>query len=200
MGRAVSILGLTGNLASGKSTVLKLLRKKGALIFDADKRIHRYYKQKRGPVYKKIAVMFPQVIKGGQIQRKKLADIVFSDKSALKKLEAIIHPLIIKDMLRWEAKRKDKRRVYIAEVPLLFEKKLDHYFKAIILVITKRQILIPRIIKKYHLSKNQVLKRLSLYTPLKEKIKRADFVINNNSGFKKLEKEVDLLWKKLKEI
>lgn len=196
----MSILGLTGNLASGKSTVLKLLRKKGALTFDADKRIHHYYKQKRGPVYKKIAVMFPQVIKGGQIQRKKLADIVFSDKAALKKLEAIIHPLIIKDMLRWEAKRKDKRRVYIAEVPLLFEKKLAHYFKAIILVITKRQILIPRIIKKYHLSKNQVLKRLSLYTPLKEKIKRADFVINNNSGFKKLEKEVDLLWKKLKEI
>ena len=190
------ILGLTGNLASGKSTVLKLLKSKGAVVFDADKRIHRYYRDKNSMVYKKITAVFPQCLKGGVISRKKLAACVFSGKPKLKKLEKIVHPVITKDLLKW-LKARSRRRVCIAEVPLLFEKRLAGHFDKIILVVVTRPILIQRIIKKYGFSKRETFNRLSLYKPIREKIKGSDFVVDNNMNFRRLKKEVDLLWKKI---
>ncbi len=193
------VLGLTGSLASGKSTVLRLLAKKGARTFDADKRVHYYYKQNGGAVYRKIAKTFPRAIEKGRLCREKLARIVFSNKSALSKLESIIHPVVIKDMGQWKLAAGDKRKIYVAEVPLLFEKRLKSYFDAVILVNVARKVLIRRIMKKYGLSKAVALKRLSLYMPVREKIKKADFVIDNSVSLKRLKKEVDLLWKKVKQ-
>ena len=193
----MAIIGLTGNLASGKSTVLKLFKNKGAIVFDTDKKIHCYYRDKKTLVYKKIAAAFPQCIKEGVISRKELAGIVFSNKIKLKKLERIIHPVITGDLLSW-LKGKDKSKAYIAEVPLLFEKNLSRYFQVIILVTVKRRILTQRIIEKYGFSKKEVLNRLSLYKPIGEKIKGSDFVIDNSLDFRQLKKEVDLLWKKIK--
>jgi len=195
----MAIFGLTGNLASGKSTVLKLLKNKGAFVFDADKKIHQYYRQRKGIVYKKIAAAFPAVLQKGVICRKKLANIVFTDKKKLKTLEGIVHPVVIKDMLTWVRAARGKKKTYIAEVPLLFEKKLAHYFDGVILILAKREILIKRIIKKYRFSKKEALDRLSLYLPMRKKIKGSDFIINNSSDFKSLNKEVDLLWKNLKQ-
>ena len=86
------VLGLTGNLATGKSTVLKLLGKKGIKVFDVDERIHSYYRNKKSPVYKKVAAFFPECLGVGVISRKKLGSIVFYNKSKLKKLEKIVHP------------------------------------------------------------------------------------------------------------
>ena len=183
-------------MASGKSTVLKLLKNKGAVVFDVDKRIHRYYRDKNSPVYKKITIAFPQCLKAGVISRKELAACVFSGKSKLKKLEKIVHPVVTKDLLKW-LKTESKKRVRIAEVPLLFEKKLAGHFDKVILVTVTRSILIQRIIKKYGFSKGETLNRLSLYMPIREKIKRSDVVIDNSMDYKRLKKEVDLLWKKI---
>ncbi|MCK4519936.1 MAG: dephospho-CoA kinase, partial [Candidatus Omnitrophica bacterium] len=88
--------------------------------------------------------------------------------------------------------------VYIAEIPLLFEKELTRHFQIIILVTVKRRILIQRIIKKYGFSKKETLNRLALYKPIREKIKGSDFIIDNSLDFRRLKKEVDLLWKKIK--
>ena len=183
-------------MASGKSTVLKLLKDKGAVVFDVDKRIHRYYRDKNSPVYKKITVVFPQCFKRGVISRKELAACVFSSKPKLKKLEKIVHPVVTKDLLKW-LKERGGRRVCIAEVPLLFEKKLAGHFDKIILVKVTRQVLIQRIIKKYGFSKREAFNRLALYKPIKEKIKGSDFVIDNSMDFGRLNKEVDLLWRKI---
>jgi dephospho-CoA kinase len=195
----MSVIALTGNLASGKTTVLRLLKQKGALIFDADNTIHGYYRDRNNSVYKKIAVLFPQAATRRIICRKKLASIVFSDSSQLNKLESIVHPVIIKELLSWVKDCKNKRGIYIAEVPLLFEKNLERYFDRVILVTAKRKVLIQRIIKKYKFSQIQTLKRLSLYMPIKEKIKRSDFIIDNSFDLRKVKKEVDLLWKKLRQ-
>jgi dephospho-CoA kinase len=191
------IFGLTGNLASGKSTVLELLIRKGALVFDADKRVHQYYRQRGGLIFKKIAKAFPQALERGSISRRKLADIVFADRNKLATLEKIVHPAIIKDMLKWKKSLRNKKRICVAEVPLLFEKKLTRYFDGVILVLAKQPVLIKRIIEKYKFSKSQVLRRLSLYVAIRKKIKGADFIINNSSSLRKLNEEVDLLWKKI---
>jgi len=193
------LLGLTGNLASGKSEVLKTFKKKGAITFDADKIVHKYYAKKGGLVYGKIKASFPQVLRNKTICRKKLANIVFSDKRKLAILEEIIHPFVEKDLAKWANQAKSKKGIYVAEIPLLFEKKLEHYFDKTILVLTKRDKLISRIVNKHSFSKIQAKKRLSLYISTRAKIKTADFLIHNNLGLKELNKEVGLLWKKLKQ-
>ena len=196
----MSVLGLTGNLATGKSTVLKLLKRKGVKVFDSDEKIHGYYRNKRSPVYKKVRAIFSECLRGGVISRKKLADIVFYNKSKLKKLEKIVHPVVTRDLLKWVKKgESNKRKIYIAEVPLLFEKRLTRHFNRIILIVVKKEVLIQRIIKKYGLSKDKALNRLSLYRPIREKIKGSHFVVNNSLNFRRLKKEVDLLWKKIKQ-
>jgi len=194
----MAVVGLTGSLCSGKSTVLKLLKNKGAVVFDVDKRIHQYYQNKKGIVYKKIAVIFPQVLHAGLISRKKLADIAFSDRSKLKVLEEIVHPVIIGELIEWVNEAKNKKRVYAAEVPLLFERSLTGYFNKVILVAARRKILIDRIVKKYNFSKKTALGRLSLYGSIREKIKEADFIVDNNLDLENLKEEVDLLWKRIR--
>jgi len=196
----MSVLGLTGNLATGKSMVLKLLKDKRAKVFDADQRIHSYYRNRKGPVYKKVVAVFPECLSGGVISRKKLRTIIFSNRVKLKKLEKIVHPVITKELLKWVKQSEgDKKKVYIAEVPLLFEKRLARYFDRIILIVVKKEVLTKRIIKKYGLSKSEALGRLSLCRPIREKIKGSDFIVNNSLNFRRLKKEVDLLWKKIKQ-
>jgi dephospho-CoA kinase len=195
----MAVFAITGDLGSGKSTVLKFLKNKGAVVFDADKEIHKYYQDKKSIVYKKIISLFPSVVENGLISRKELAKIVFSDRKRLATLERIVHPVIIKDLKEWIKKARKKKRVYIAEIPLLFEKNLQRYFDGVILIYVKRKILIPRIRKKYSLSKNEIMKRLSLYISVRKKIKKADFIVDNNSSFQSLKKEVDDLWIRLKE-
>ncbi|NQT28877.1 MAG: dephospho-CoA kinase [Candidatus Omnitrophica bacterium] len=195
----MSVLGLTGNLATGKSTVLKLLKRKGAKVFNVDEKIHSHYRNKKSPVYKKVIASFPECIKAGVVLRKKLGSIVFSDKGKLKKLEKIIHPEVTKDLLKWVRQAKsDKKKIYIAEVPLLFEKKLTRHFGKVILIVVKKEVLIQRIIKKYGLSKSKALSRLSLYGSIEKKIKGSDLIVDNSLNFKRFKKEVDLLWKKIK--
>jgi len=193
----MSIFGLTGQLACGKSTILKLLKRKGVRCFDVDKVIHQYYCDKQSLAHKRIKALFPQANISGKICRKKLSGIVFSDKQNLKRIEKAVHPLIIKDLLKWIKEVKTKKGVYIAEVPLLFEKKLEKYFDGVILVRVKKDIILQRINKKYKFSKQVALDRLSLYLPIKEKIKRADYMVDNNKDFRELKKGVDLLWKKI---
>jgi len=126
--------------------------------------------------------------------------IVFSNNSKLKKLEGIVHPVVTKDLLNWIKQGKsDDKKFYIAEVPLLFEKGLTRHFDKIILIVVKKEVLIQRIIKKYGITKSEVSKRLCLYRPIREKIKKSDFIVNNSLDFKRLEKEVDLLWKRKKQ-
>jgi len=191
------VFGLTGNLNCGKSTALMLLKRKGACIFDADRKIHEYYKDKKSIIFKKISVLFPQAIKKSKIDRKKLGEIVFSDNTKLKKLERIVHPITIRDLKLWINKAQKTDKVYVAEVPLLFEKKLEGMFDGTILIYAKKGVLLKRIKNKLKLSKTEALKRLSAFKPVSEKSEKADFIINNSFGMETLKREIDILWENL---
>lgn len=194
----MAVFGLTGSLASGKSSVLVMLKKKGAGIFDADQQVHRYYRNQKGGIYRKVVKKFPQCVKNRRIDRKLLREIISPDKTKLKTLEKIVHPRVIEDLLIWVRKNKKRKGVYIAEVALLFEKGLQDAFDGVILAKVKRSVLIDRIIKKYKFSKGEARRRLALYKPIREKIKGADYIIDNNKDLSSLKKEVDLLWKKIR--
>ena len=196
----MSVFAVTGNLCSGKSNVAKRLKAKGACVFDADRVVHKYYSNRRSSVFKKVAATFPLAVAGKMISCKRLGKIVFKDKSKLRKLEKIVHPEVIKDLKKWVKQVKKKKKVYVAEVPLLFEAKLDSLFDAVILTCTKEKILIPRIVKKLGITKSEAKRRLGLFLPTKKKMKKADFIINNNSSLTALNKSIDILWEFLKEF
>jgi len=192
----MAIFALTGDFCCGKTTILNLLKKKGAFTFNIDKLVHKYYSDRNSIIYKKIKKNFPSVIVKNNISRKILKDLVFNDRRELIKLEKIVHPVVIEDLKKWIKKNRDKK-ISIAEVPLLFEKRLEKYFDGVIVVNVKRNILINRIKKRFKLNTKEINKRLKLYIPLKEKIKKSDFVIYNNGGIKELYKEINILWKSL---
>lgn len=174
-----------------------LLRKKGASVFDVDRRIHEYYKDKKSGIYKKISVLFPQAIIKGRIDRKKLGKIVFSDKRNLRKLEKIVHPAAIRDLKSWAKKAKQADKISVAEVPLLFEKNLEGMFDGTILIYTKKGVLLRRIKNELKLSGYAAFRRLSAFKPVREKNKKADFIINNSFNMETLKREIDILWEKL---
>lgn len=199
--KTMPVVAITGNFASGKSSVLRLLQLKGAVVFSADNKIHELYRDKKGSIYKKIAKAFPQVLvgQGKYISRRKLGSLIFPDAAKRRKLERIAHPAVIKGLRKWVALAKGKDAVYAAEVPLLFEKKLQGYFDYIILVAASQDVVLKRIRQKYGLSQAEALKRLRIFLPVQQKKKMADFIIDNSSNMYRLQKEVGLLWKKLKQ-
>ena len=192
------VLGLTGSLCSGKTTALRVFQKKGASVFDTDELVHRYFKKKNSVVYKKISENFPEAIEEGGICRLKLRNIVFSDYKKLKKLEEIVHPVVIEELKRWIEKERNKGGVAVAEVPLLFEKNLAGLFDKVILIYAPLEQLKERIRDKYKLSPDEVLKRLRLFSSLEEKMRKSDFVIKNDADFFRLEKEIDKIWERVK--
>jgi dephospho-CoA kinase len=195
----VPVFGLTGNLNCGKSTALRLLKKKGACIFDVDSKIHEYYKNKKGSIYKKISALFPQAIFDGLIDRRELGKIVFSDRKSLLRLEAIVHPAAVRDLKSWVKNARQSGRVCVTEVPLLFEKNLEGIFDGIILVYVKRDVFLKRIKKNLKLSAATASARLRCFNPVEKKMKKADFIINNSFDMETLKREIDILWGRLKQ-
>jgi dephospho-CoA kinase len=192
-------IGLTGRIGSGKTTVMKMLVKMGAKAFDADRQVHRFYRDSSHPVYKKVKKIIPEAEQGSEISREKLKKIVFKKNHKLRQLERVVHPAVIKALKEWLSAKK-KEDVCVAELPLLFELKLGNLFDKTVLLKVKEEILVKRLKKKYGFSDSEIRQRLSLYLPVEEKEKKSSFVLNNNSGLKNLEKEVSVLWQRINKI
>lgn len=193
------VVAVTGSFCSGKTTVLGILKDKGADVFNADRRIRQYYKNNRSIVCKKVKVAFPgSLTVRGNISPRRLGEIVFSGHRNLVRLERIVHPFIIKELEKWVKQARKRKGVFVAEVPLLFEKKLDIIFDRVILVYASKPILFHRIKSKFGMSKKEALSRLELFSPWQEKKKGADFLINNVSGVIELKRKVGLIWQDLK--
>lgn len=193
----MAVFGITGNLTSGKSTLVKFLKRKGAVVFDADSKVHQYYRDKNSEVYRRVSLFFPQAVKKGLISREELAKIVFFDKKKLYKLERIVHPFVIRDLKEWIREVRVKDGIFAAEVPLLFEKNLNDLFDGVILVFVKKDILLKRIIEKFNFSRSEAQDRLALFKSVKEKMSLADFVIDNSKGLNEFSIAMELLLNKL---
>lgn len=178
-------IAISGSIGSGKSTVSKYLRSKGYDVFDCDK--YNAYLLEKGHIgFKLVKKAFPTCFNKGELDKKALADIIFNSKEEKEKLEAILHPLIIKEML----KRAKKNDIFFAEVPLLFEKDLDEYFDHNLLIVTDNEKVIKRLVKR-GLSEKDAKKRLKTQMSVSKKIKRAEEIIYNNSTLRNLYNKVD---------
>ncbi len=180
-------IGITGSIASGKSTVSKILSRKKYPIFDADYEVKKIYKNKsfKKKSYKKLGVSGKENIK----------KLLKKNPKKLKIVEKIIHPLVRNELKKFIKKNK-KKKVLIFEIPLLVESKLMKFFNKIIFVNSKKNIRIKRFLKK---TKNKKIFNILNERQLKPvyKMKFCDYVINNNKSLKKLKKDVKLLEKKI---
>ncbi|HOW42174.1 MAG TPA: dephospho-CoA kinase [Candidatus Omnitrophota bacterium] len=172
------VLGVTGGFGCGKTTVAAMLSRAGAVVIDADAVAHALMRP-RTAVYRRIRRFFGAgvVSTDGQIDRQALSRIVFTDPVKLVRLNRIMHPAIIASMRR-QIRRVTKGMV-VLDAPLLFETGLDRMADAVIVVKASPARQRQRIKARDGLSGRQIALRIKAQIPLSEKIRRADFVIDN---------------------
>ena len=173
------LLGLTGSFGSGKSTVAGIFRSFGARVIDADK-IARFYLKFGTPVYRRLIAGFGKgIIKDdGAIDRKRLGEIVFADKMALRKLNKIIHPYVIREIKR--QLKGQKTGIIVLDAPLFIEVGLRKMADKLLVVRASRENQVKRAVKKTGFSRLEVLRRIKAQIPVSVKIRMADFVIDND--------------------
>ncbi|HLR21993.1 MAG TPA: dephospho-CoA kinase [Tissierellaceae bacterium] len=196
------IIGLTGGIASGKSTVSNILKDKGYKIIDADI-IAREIIEINKPAYKDIINFFGDSIinKDKTINREELGNIVFSDSDSLKILNNITHPYIYKSMKEYIKKYCDKNILFL-DIPLLFEeideiKKYSIGFDEIWLVYTDEDRQIKRLIKRDNFTRDEAKERIQTQMSMEEKINLSSKVIDNRKDILNLKENVERLLKDL---
>lgn len=176
------IIGLTGSIASGKSTVSKMIESYGLPIVDADV-VARHVVEPGTPTLKKIAEAFgPEIIaQDGSMDRAKVGSIIFHNEEMRKTLNSIIHPAIREEMLRQrdEFISFGEKNIFM-DIPLLFESKLEHFVEKIIVVSVNREVQLQRLMERNGFTEEEANARIATQIPVKEKEQLADAVIHNN--------------------
>ncbi|TBH21860.1 dephospho-CoA kinase [Thermus thermamylovorans] len=175
------IIGITGNIGSGKSTVAALLRSWGYPVIDLD----ALAAQARENRKEELRRLFPEAFPGEELDRRALAQLVFGDPERLRALEALVHPEV-RRLLEEELARLQAPLVFL-EIPLLFEKGREARLDATLLVAAPLEERIGRVMARSGLSREEVLARERAQMPEEEKRKRATWVLENRGGLKELE-------------
>ncbi len=191
------IIGLTGSFGTGKTTVAGMFRKLGARVIDADL-LAREALEKGEPAYEKALKAFGDSLLDSRrnIDRRRLAGIVFKDRRQLKRLCGIIHPYVI-DRIRLEIKKTPGSRVIVIDAPLLIEAGLDQMADSLVVVSAARKNQVRRCVAKFRMSSSDVRRRIESQMPLKAKMAKADFVIYNNGELEKTRKQVENAWRRI---
>jgi len=197
------IVGLTGGVASGKTTVSQVLKKEGAHIIDADQ-IARELVQPHGPAWNELVRTFgEEILQGdGSIDRKKLADRVFVDPNQRKLLNQILHPLITEEMDRRtrEIGQKNPEAIVVIDAPLLIEVGYHRRADKVMVVVSTQAEQIERLKVRDGINSEEALRILSSQMPVEEKVKLADFVIRNEGSLAEVRERAKEVFRELKKI
>jgi len=194
------VIGLTGGIASGKSTVAQMLSEMGAVVIDADKVGHEVFRP-HTEAWRKVVAAFGKDILGRkeEIDRNKLARLVFDDPGALKKLNSIMHPLM-HEVVRQEIEglRRKGVEVVVLEATLLIEAKWTDLVDRVWVTITPETDVVDRLVSRKGFTERQAKARIKSQTPIARRAKKADVVIENVSDMNALKKRVEGLWQQLR--
>lgn len=178
------VIGLTGSIASGKSTVSLMFDDFDIPVIDADK-LSREAVRTGQPALQEIVRVFGEemLLEDGNLDRKKLGKLIFSDEMKREQLNQIVHPEVRRLMLekRDELVAKGERAI-VLDIPLLFESKLESFVEKIIVVYVDRETQQRRLMERDHYSEREAKERIQVQMPVKEKAALADAVINNNGS------------------
>lgn len=181
-------IAIVGNIASGKSTVENVLRKKGYKVFDSDIIAHEVLDD----LSEKILEAFKDydISESGRISRQKLGALVFNDKNLKEKLENIIHPEIKVRIKKIFEENKLEKYIFVS-IPLLFEVGWRNLFDKILFIYTEDKIRLNRLMQRNNFTKDEALARIKSQLPQEEKVKVSDFIINNNHSIDVLQKYIE---------
>ena len=193
-------VGLTGGIASGKSTVAKMFEDKGAYLIDFDALAH-FVEEPDQPAWKAIVEFFGREIlnEDGTINRVKLGMIVFSDHEKLSMLNSIVHPAVF-DLWRRridDIRKINPRAIVVSDVPLLLEVRMQHLFEVVILVHVSPEDQIRRLTERNEYSPKEAESRLDTQMPIDEKLSHAHFVIDNKGPIDTTRAIVNAVWEEL---
>jgi dephospho-CoA kinase len=199
--RRMILVGLTGGVATGKSTVAEMFKQCGAVVIDADQ-LARDVVEPGKPAWREIVKTFGKTILNPDrsLNRQALGAIVFRHPAKRRAIEAIIHPRVAREQVRLtrEAVRQDPQSVVIYDVPLLFEAGIDKRVDHTIVVTADRNTQIARLKKRNDLSRPEALRRIRSQMPLAKKVRRADHVLNGTLPRPALRKQVGQLLNRLR--
>lgn len=187
------LIGLTGNFGSGKSTVLKIFASLGAITVSADEIVHRLLKtdEVKGKIAARLGNVFNE---HGELDKKKVASVVFADAFQRRFLESLLHPLVMDEIMEIGAKNRDK--IVAAEIPLLFECGFQKDVDKVVTVTAGRDVVIMRLGAK-GFGGEEVKSRLASQMPDNVKAGRSDYVVDNSGEPGLLESEIRRIYEKL---
>jgi dephospho-CoA kinase len=193
-------VGLTGGIASGKSTVAKMFEDNGAYLIDFDALAH-FAEEPDQPAWKAIVEFFGTDIlnEDGTINRTKLGLIVFADQEKLSRLNSIVHPAVF-DLWRRrieDIREMNPRAIVVSDIPLLIEVRMQHLFDVVILVHVSPEDQIRRLTERNEYSRKEAESRLDKQMPIDEKIPYADYVIDNKGPIETTRSVVNAVWEEL---
>jgi len=186
------VIGLTGSIAVGKSTVTHYLMTHGYQVLDADKISHHALDQGT-ECYEKVKDIFGCVDHDGNINRQQLGQIVFYDQKKKKQLEDIIHPYVIEELKKGICACQDA--VIFLDIPLLYEIHLEYLCDQIIVVYVDEKTQMERLMKRNHIDEDQALNLMQQQISIEKKKEMADFVIDNRQSFEALYQDIERVLK-----
>jgi dephospho-CoA kinase len=192
------LVGLTGGIGSGKSTVASMLESRGAVVFDADL-FARHAIDPGTPGHPQVVEEFgPEVLtEEGEVDREALATMVFRDPEARRRLEAIVHPEVARQLREALVPYRDTKRIVVYSVPLLVEAGLRSAFDVIVVVSASEEARVERLARDRGMSEDAARARILAQVSDPEREEVADFVIRNDGSLQDLEREVVMVWEAL---
>jgi dephospho-CoA kinase len=194
----MKLVGLTGGVGSGKSTVAEMMRELGAEVVDADEATHAVY-EPGNPGFDAVVREFGDAyIDGGRIDRSRLGELVFRDDDARRRLNSIVHPLVRDWMAQRTAEAAERGvEVVVQDVPLLFENGLERLFSTVVLVYVPEEVQIERLVSGRGFTLERARAMIAAQMPIENKRGLAHHVINNTGTREETQAQVKAVWKQL---
>jgi dephospho-CoA kinase len=194
----MKLVGLTGGVGSGKSTVAEMMRELGAQVVDADEATHAVY-EPGSPGFDAVVHEFGgEYVAGGRIDRSRLGELVFHDDDARRRLNSIVHPLVRDWMAQRTAEAAERgAEVVVQDVPLLFENGLERLFSTVVLVYAPEEVQVERLVSARGFTPERARAMIAAQMPIESKRGLAHHVINNSGAREDTHAQVKAVWKQL---
>src|SRR6266852_2012374 len=194
----MKLVGLTGGVGSGKSTVAEMMRDLGAQVVDADEAAHAVY-EPGSPGFDAVVREFgAEYVDGGRIDRSRLGELVFHDDDARRRLNSIVHPLVREWMAQHTAEAAERgAEVVVQDVPLLFENGLERLFSTVVLVYAPEEVQVERLVSGRGYTPERARAMIAAQMPIENKRGLAHHVINNSGSIDETKAQVKAVWRQL---
>jgi dephospho-CoA kinase len=194
----MKLVGLTGGVGSGKTTVADMMRELGAQVVDADEATHAVY-EPGSPGFDAVVREFgDEYVAGGRIDRARLGELVFHDDDARRRRNSIVHPLVRDWMAQRTAEAAERgAEVVVQDVPLLFENGLERLFSTVVLVYAPEEVQVERLVSGRGITPERARAIIAAQMPIESKRGLAHHVINNSGAREDTQTQVRAIWKQL---